>query len=150
MRRFRHTFTVNCDIDTVWKFYTDIKHLEVITPKDMQFRIVKANQVLTQGSEVYLSGKLMTKSAWHSKITYLKPYTYVDEMLSGRFKTWKHLHKFQKIDDNSTEVIDEIDFELPYGFLGRMLEGYVYNRLQEVFIHRKAATIKALETTDTL
>jgi hypothetical protein len=41
-------------------------------------------------------------------------------------------------------VIDEIDFELQYGFLGRMFEGYAYRQLEQIFEHRKQATIKAL------
>ena len=146
MQRFKHAFTVNCNIDKVWKFYTDINHLAIITPKEMQIKVINAtSQTLAQDSEVWLTGKLITRSTWHSKITYLKPYEYVDEMLSGRFKTWKHLHKFRQIDENQTEVIDEIDFELPYGFLGTMFEGYVHKQLQQIFLHRKAATIKALE-----
>jgi ligand-binding SRPBCC domain-containing protein len=57
---------------------------------------------------------------------------------------WKHVHAFRKIDEKTTEVIDEIDFELPYGFLGRMFEGYAYRQLEQIFEHRKQATIKAL------
>jgi hypothetical protein len=41
-------------------------------------------------------------------------------------------------------VIDEIDFELHYGLLGRMLEGYAHSQLGKIFAHRKQATIGAL------
>jgi len=145
MRRFRHTFTVNADIDKVWDFYTDIGHLQVISPPRMQIKLVKStHQKIVQGSEVWLTGILLTRSNWHSKITSLAPFEYVDEMLTGRFRVWKHLHGFRKI-DHKTEVIDEVDFELHYGLLGRMFEGYVYSQLEKIFAHRKAATIKVLE-----
>jgi ligand-binding SRPBCC domain-containing protein len=87
------------------------------------------------------------KSQWHSKITYLKPYEYVDEMLKGPFKKWRHLHKFHGIDDGKqqTMVIDNVEFQLPYGILGKSFEGYAYKQLHKVFEHRKAASIKALE-----
>ena len=53
---------------------------------------------------------------------------------------------FHDIDQKQTQVIDEVDFELPYGMIGKLLfEGYAYNRLEKVFTHRKKATIKALE-----
>ena len=94
---------------------------------------------------MWLAGTLVLRSEWHSKITFLRPYEYVDEMLSGRFKLWKHVHKFDKIDDRTTEVIDEIDFELPYGIFGRLLEGYVLRRLEQAFHYRQQATIRALE-----
>ena len=96
---------------------------------------------------MWLSGKLVTRSNWHSRITLLKPYEYVDEMISGRFKLWKHTHRFLDSKDGKTEVIDEIDFALRYGFLGRLLEGVVMNRLTQVFVHRKEATEAYFENT---
>jgi ligand-binding SRPBCC domain-containing protein len=41
---------------------------------------------------------------WHSKVTFLKAYEYVDEMLEGQFKKWKHIHKFRNIDGKQTEI----------------------------------------------
>ncbi len=146
MRKFRHAFTVNADIDRIWEFYTDIGHLQVISPPHMQLRLIKStHQKIVQGSEVWLTGILVIRSNWHSRITSLAPYEYVDEMLTGRFRVWKHLHGFRKIRDK-TEVIDEVDFELHYGLLGRIFEGYVYSQLEKIFVHRKQATIKALES----
>jgi ligand-binding SRPBCC domain-containing protein len=92
LRTFNHAFVVNNDIDRVWEFYTDIKHLEIITPKEMSLKIINAaGQKLTQGSEISIVGKItLRKSTWHSRITSLKPYEYVDEMLKGPFKKWRH------------------------------------------------------------
>ena len=69
------------------------------------------------------------------------------------FTSALRLHKFYNIDGSihyitstgkQTEIIDEIEFELPYGILGKLSEGYAYRRLQKTFEHRKIATIKAL------
>jgi ligand-binding SRPBCC domain-containing protein len=125
-------------------------HLEVITPPDMQLRLVRSTtgSKLAEGTEVWLTGILVFRSNWHSRIISLKPHVYVDEMLSGRFRVWKHVHAFRKVDEKTTEVIDEIDFQLPYGFLGRMFEGYAYRQLEKIFEHRKQATINALAGTN--
>jgi ligand-binding SRPBCC domain-containing protein len=48
-------------------------------------------------------------------------------------------------DQKQTEVIDEINFGIPYGHLGRLFEDYAHTRLQKLFNHRKAATIRTLE-----
>ena len=92
---------------------------------------------------------MICKSRWHSTIRSLRPYQYLDEMLTGPFKKWTHLHKFYDINTNNnqkqTEVIDEVDFEIPYSHIGKLFEGYAYGRLQKLFDHRKAATIKTLE-----
>ena len=147
---FRHIFVVNDNIARVWEFYTDIKHLEIITPKEMDLKIINAttSQKLTQGSEIWIAGKIifLTKTTWHSKITSLKLYEYVDEMLKGPFKKWRHSHRFYDINQKQTQVIDEVDFELPYGIIGKLLfKGYAYNHLKKIFAHRRMATIKALE-----
>ncbi len=141
---------MNSHIDKVWEFYTDVKHLEIVTPKEMKLKIINAtSEKLAQGSEIWLQAKLMISNRrWHSVIKSLKPYQYLDEMVKGPFKKWTHLHMFYSINDNDqkqTEVIDEINFEIPYSRIGRLFEGYAYTRLQKLFDHRKAATIRALE-----
>ena len=157
MRAFKHSFVVNCPVDRVWEFYTDIKHLDIITPKEIDLKITNAtSQKLTQGSEIWLEGRIIMmlfKNKWHSMITSysLSPqqYLYVDEMLTGPFKIWRHLHKFYGVSNNNnqkqTQVIDEIDFELPYGIIGKLFDGYAYRSLEKLFCNRKLATIRALE-----
>lgn len=146
LRRFSHSFAVDAPIDRVWAFYTDIGHLEVITPPEMKLTVVKCTtgRQLVEGTEVWLEGNLVAKSRWHSKITRLRPYMYVDEMLEGRFRVWKHTHTFEQVADGKTKVIDEIDFELRYGPLGKVFEGYAEKQLAGIFAHRKDATVKAL------
>ena len=142
---FRHEFTVKTSAQKVWEFYTDIGHLEVVSPPNMRIKVVRTtHQRLVEGSEVWLTGMLLTRSNWHSKITWLKPYEYVDEMLSGRFKVWKHVHCFLRVNDNETEVIDQISFELHYGLLGRMFEVFVQSQLKKIFAYRKKATLNAM------
>jgi ligand-binding SRPBCC domain-containing protein len=145
---FRHSFIVKSPIERVWHFYTDVKHLEIITSKQIDLKITNTTSPnIIQGQEIWCNGKIIAKRriTWHSKITFLKPHEYVDEMLDGPFKKWRHVHKFHNIDEKQTQVIDEIEFELPYGVLGKLFEGYAYKQLQQTFEHRKVATIKALE-----
>lgn len=141
---------MNNNINKVWEFYTDINHLKIITPKKINLQVINAtDQKFSQGTEIWIEGKILIskRSARHSVITFLKPYEYVDEMLAGPFKKWSHLHKFRDLDHGQkTEVVDQIHFELPYGILGKLFEGYAYNQLRKIFDYRKIATIKNLET----
>jgi len=138
---------MNCDIDRVWEFYTDIKHLEIISPKEIELKIMNAtSQKLSQGSEIWLEGKIIVilfkRSMWHSKITSFsvspQQYLYVDEMLNGPFKKWRHLHKFHSVDNNNnqkqTQVIDEIHFEPPYGIIGKLFDGMRIEGLRKSFV----------------
>ncbi|MGB6532810.1 MAG: hypothetical protein WBF33_32345 [Candidatus Nitrosopolaris sp.] len=92
-----------------------------------------------------LEAKLITsKTSWHSMIKSLKPYQHLD----GPFKKWRHLHRFSDIDNHyqkQTEIIDEVDFEIPYSHIGKLFEGYACTRLQKLFDYRKAATVRTLK-----
>ncbi|MGC1929171.1 MAG: hypothetical protein WA667_09365 [Candidatus Nitrosopolaris sp.] len=109
----------------------------------MKLKIINAtSEKLTEGSEIWLEAKLMiSKSRWHSRIRSLRPYQYLDEMLTGPLRKWTHLHRFYDVNTNNdqkqTEVIDEVDFEIPYGHIGKLFEGYAYSRLHKLFDHRK-------------
>ncbi|MFL6365572.1 MAG: hypothetical protein ACJ719_10290 [Nitrososphaeraceae archaeon] len=62
---------MNSPVEKVWDF-TDINHLEIITPKKLNLRIVSAtSQKLTQGSEIWIEGRIVMtfRERWHSIIT---------------------------------------------------------------------------------
>ena len=72
---------MNSPIDKVWEFYIDVKHLEIVTPKEMKLKIINTtSEKLTHESEIWLEAKLMIyKRRWHSVIRFLKPYQYLVE-----------------------------------------------------------------------
>ena len=41
------------------------------------------------------------------------------------FRLWSHRHRFKEIDDCKTRVVDKIEFELPFGLIGKLLEFYI-------------------------
>lgn len=145
LKAFHHSFVIDVPIDKVWDFYTDLHHLEIITPKRLDFKIIESSSSkITQGQTAYFSSKILTRITWKTKITSCKPYTYVDEMSNALFKRWRHTHIFHKINENQTKVTDEIEFELQYGFVGKMFEWYVLDKLKKIFAHRQQATIEYL------
>ena len=61
------------------------------------------------------------------------------------FRLWSHRHKFKEIDDCKTRVIDKVEFELPFGPIGKLLEFYIELKLLKIFKHREHATKKYLQ-----
>ena len=56
-----------------------------------------------------------------SKITKMeKPHYFVDEMISGAFKSFKHEHIFKEQKDQIV-MIDRFHFESPYGVIGQLV-----------------------------
>ena len=41
MKSFENEFEVHSNIDRVWEFYTDLKHLEIISPTDIKLNLVE-------------------------------------------------------------------------------------------------------------
>lgn len=144
--RFEHSFIVNTCIDCVWNFYTDIMHLERITPSQMHLKILSTtSSELHAGTLVTLSGTfLFIKKTWKSQITYSQKYKYVDEMINGPFPHWRHTHIFVKLDNRKTIIKDEIDFKLPFYLQGRIISCYMIRSLKRIFDFRKNQTIAFL------
>lgn len=146
MIKFIHKFIINEDIEKVWEFYTDIRHLEIITPKQLNLKIINTtNQKIILGQETIISAKIIIiERIWHSKITFFQQYEYIDEMVEGPFIKWKHTHKFQRINKNKTEIIDKVECSLPYGIFGKIGSIFFTKLLRQLFEHRKNETIKYL------
>ena len=139
---------VNYSIDEVWNFYTDINHLEIVTPPNLKLKIIEtSDRQIVEGFRMTVSGRLaLYNSKWYSKISLVDKsrHKYIDEMVKGPFKKWKHVHLFSEFGKNQTVVTDKIEFELPYFFLGKLMEGYVENSLKKIFEYRKIQTMKNL------
>lgn len=57
-----------------------------------------------------------------SRITaFDKPRSFTDEMVSGAFKSFEHLHKFEP-KDNGTNMIDIFSYVSPLGILGKLAD----------------------------
>jgi ligand-binding SRPBCC domain-containing protein len=151
MKYFQNEFVVQSNIDKVWEFYTDINHLEVVSPRDIKLKLLECtDRILKKGTIACFNGRILIGARWCSKITFFEKYEYVDEMVHNEnikppFRLWSHRHKFELIDANKTRVIDKIKFELPFGFVGKLLEFYIETKLQKIFEHRIYATKKFLE-----
>ncbi|HTC00111.1 MAG TPA: SRPBCC family protein [Ferruginibacter sp.] len=91
--------------------------------------LIKENETVTWKAKHLFKTRLYT-----SKITSMNaPEMFVDEMVKGDFKSFRHQHYFKQI-DNGTILIDIVEFESPYGFIGKMvnkllLKNYVQNLL---------------------
>jgi ligand-binding SRPBCC domain-containing protein len=64
------------------------------------------------------------------------PTYFVDEQLKGNFKTFKHQHFFEQ-KENFVEVTDIIEYETPYGILGKLFDKLLLkNHLRKFITHR--------------
>jgi ligand-binding SRPBCC domain-containing protein len=147
MRRFKHEFLVKRDINTVWNFFMDPRHIETVSPGEFNEVLLRCStDRLSLNTDLWVSTSLFLKKRWHSKITRFDEFhEFKDEVQQSRLLKWSHLHCFHKVEDHITLVRDEVEFEFGLGLIGRVIESLVYPRLISVFSHREEVIRTILE-----
>lgn len=78
-----------------------------------------------------------------SKITEMEaPNYFVDEMLSGAFKSFRHEHIFEEDEKGNTIMTDRFDFESPFGYLGNLVNQLVLTRYMTTLLEERNQVIK--------
>ena len=104
--------------------------------------LININETVTWQATHLLKKRLFT-----SKITAMKnPDHFTDEMQQGDFKSFKHEHHFKPI-DNGTIMIDVVEFESPYGVLGKFFNAVYLKNYIEKLLTKRNNTIKEYAET---
>lgn len=83
-----------------------------------------------------------------SEITQMKkPGMFTDEQVKGDFKMMKHEHHFKPC-DNGTIMIDLLEFETPYGSIGRFFTRIYLARYMKNLIERRNQAIKEVAESE--
>jgi ligand-binding SRPBCC domain-containing protein len=77
-----------------------------------------------------------------SKITAMEaPLNFVDEMIKGDFKSFKHEHYFKPV-NNGTIMIDILNFESPLGPIGKLFNRIYLRKYLQRFLEKRNDVIK--------
>jgi ligand-binding SRPBCC domain-containing protein len=139
---YQHRFTVKAPLSAVARFHKDTRALRDLTPPPMT---MKFNNVepLADGSVADFTLQFGPVSvrwlAIHSEVT--EQNGFVDTQQEGPFQSWRHHHKFRAINEQTTEVIDEIEAEY-----GNVISRFMWLNLPLLFAYRAWQTKKMLET----
>ena len=74
-------------------------------------------------------------------VAFEQPHMFVDQMLQGPFKFWRHKHLFEAC-NSGTLMIDEVNFASPFGVLGRIVDMLYLENYMRNFLLRRNAHIK--------
>ena len=105
--------------------------------------------LISKGETVTWQAKHLFKiRQFTSKIMEMKsPDFFEDEMTQGDFKNFKHQHHFKET-DNGTIMIDMIDFESPYGMLGKIVNKFYLKKYIETLLIKRNKVIKQYAETE--
>lgn len=77
-----------------------------------------------------------------SKVTeFNSPYFFVDEMVKGAFKSFRHEHHLSKIEDKII-VKDVFDYVSPYSVLGKLVDFLFLKNYMQKFLLKRNTIIK--------
>jgi len=105
--------------------------------------LIKLNETVTWRAKHF--------GIWHTmkvQITeYEKPNSFVDEMLTGSFKSMKHKHEFTSSAEG-TLMTDTFEFSSPLGILGNLVDKLILVNYMTNFLIERNAVIREFAETD--
>jgi ligand-binding SRPBCC domain-containing protein len=144
--RLTRTTHIAGDIDHVFGFFKDPHNLEAITPPWLRFRITSASDpVVREGTRIrYRLSLHGLPMSWESRITeFVEDSHFADEQLRGPYRRWYHRHRFREV-AGGVEMIDEVEYQLPFGVLGRVVHWLMVRRQLDAIFDYRGAIIKTL------
>lgn len=126
-------------IEKLFNFFEKPENLETITPPKLRFQVKNySTPVIQEGTKIRY--KLSIRGIpvkWVSVISeYEENEYFIDEMIEGPYRTWNHVHTFEKI-QGQTVVGDQVYYEMPYRWLGTIAHNlFVMNDLKYIFNYR--------------
>lgn len=72
-----------------------------------------------------------------------RPRLFVDEMIEGRFKTFKHIHEFT-VESNGTLMRDTLEWTSPFGILGKAVDRMLLEQHLRTLVQMRNAKLKKI------
>ena len=111
--RYQHRFRLQAPLERVAEFHSRSASMAAITPPPILVRLQHAPAVLNEGDEMDFTlwlGPLPLH--WLVRIEAVSTTGFSDRQLRGPFAEWVHRHTFLAVDEQTTEVVDEISLRL--------------------------------------
>lgn len=132
--------TTPASIQDTFAVFENPYNLAKITPPALSFRILTKDLKMREGAEIdYAFRSFGLPMKWKTEITaYEPPFYFIDEARRSPYTLWRHHHTFRP-SEQGTIVADKVEYELPFGFLGRLGHAVVARQLKAIFNYRQTA-----------
>ena len=135
---------IDADIDTCFDlardvgfYYNTLEKFTEIPISDKVTGLMEAGDYVT-----WETNHLSLMQHLTLKVTeFEKPILFVDEMVRGEFKTYRHEHIFE-VDNDKTVMIDKFEFQSPYGIFGKLVDWVFLKRHFKKLIITRNKTLR--------
>jgi ligand-binding SRPBCC domain-containing protein len=132
---------VSAPLEETFRFFEDPHNLGRITPEWLGLRIVRIDPPpLREGFQIeYRIRWLGFPVRWQALIAEYEPgRRFVDLQTEGPYRSWRHEHTFEDW-GGQTLMRDRVEYELPFGLLGRAVHRLmIAGKLRQIFDYRAA------------
>ena len=131
MTSYTHETKTEAPIETVFEWHERRGAFHRLTPPWELVLEKRADpEIPAVGSERIMKFVMgPAKMTWHAKHTlYDPPRAFGETMLKGPFWKWDHEHLFEE-KDGITTVTDQVEYKVPFGFLGEIVDRVLGGRL---------------------
>jgi hypothetical protein len=139
MHHFHSEQWISRPVDEVYSFFADANNLEAITPRQLNLHILTPGPIrLAAGARIDYQLKLYgIPLKWATLIeSWAPPHEFVDVQLRGPYCVWRHTHRFVS-EGAGTRIVDDVDYELPFGPLGRLVDAlWTRREVAGIFAYR--------------
>lgn len=137
--QFEKISRIEAPLEKVFQWHERPGAIERYSPPWDPISVIRKTGGIEAGAEVVLlmhAGPVPYR--WHARHTdFIPDQLFRDEMVKGPFKSWVHTHEFEAVDQNSCQIRDHIEFQLPFHPLRKQLSSkWVQQSLERIFYYR--------------
>jgi uncharacterized protein len=121
---------------------------EQLSPPWERVRVLRHEGGIRDGAQVsLLVGPAPFSLRWNLEHRdYQHGRSFTDVQRTGPFRSWKHVHRMIPQGPQECVLEDTIEYELPFGGLGRLFgQAFAQRKLKRLFEYRHAVTRRAFE-----
>lgn len=148
MTKFSKRMVFSHTVDELFSWHERKGIIKRLIPPWENVKVIKEPESL-HNSEAILLLKLapLVQFKWHAiHVDYIKNKQFKDIQLSGPFRKWEHKHIFNEIDEQHSELIDDIYFEPMFRPLSNIFaEKLILQKLSSTFSYRHTITKNDLD-----
>lgn len=139
--------SLKCPASTLRDYLGQTSNLKHITDPDMHLRIVQADEIIKEGSEIeFQVSTYGIKQSMKHRYTSVTESLIQSEQIEGPTRNWIHQVIIEETGDSTCKLTDRIEFEPPGGMMGFvMTEAKIRESILEGMEFRYEALADILE-----
>ncbi|MEW6208344.1 MAG: SRPBCC family protein [Acidobacteriota bacterium] len=144
-QRFVKQTEIPAPVERVFAFHERPDAFRLLMPPWERSEIIQTAETLEPGARTIIRTFIGPLSRlWIAEHTeYTRNRSFTDIQLKGPFAYWRHRHLFEPTESGTTLYTDEIEYAVPFGWLGEIVAGrMVRKRLERLLEYRHRVVVE--------